>query len=308
MQYQKNVWYVAALSAEISRDIKRRPILGDFIAFYRLGDGSPVALRDRCPHRFAPLSRGSLVGDDVECRYHGLRFDASGKCALNPHGKIIPPHMVVRAYPVVERHGFVWIWPGDPALAEPKLIPDLSYMELTNEARTGYNYMEANYRYDILVDNLLDLSHADYLHDGTFSHGPFERGETTVRQANDDVIVRRVQYDGPALPGYPDSNARIDAEYITHWRPGQVMTFETRLVPVGHPFSEASVTRFCHIATPALTDKTHYFVNIEMEGKELMDLRPAILPTDVGSLHVRRVMKALIEREGGSATGASVGQ
>src|SRR5262249_47489181 len=82
-----------------------------------------VAQENRCCHRLAPLSRGRKEGDDLRCMYHGLKFAPSGKCIEIPQQDIIPSTAVVRSYPVVEQDCWVWIWMGDPALAERALIP-----------------------------------------------------------------------------------------------------------------------------------------------------------------------------------------
>ncbi len=107
--YLMNTWYVAALSSEIdSKALFTRRILDMGILFYRKGDGEVVALRDRCPHRFLPLSNGTRKGDDIVCHYHGLQFDSAGHCTLNPHGNgRIRDGSLVHTFPVVERNGFV---------------------------------------------------------------------------------------------------------------------------------------------------------------------------------------------------------
>jgi phenylpropionate dioxygenase-like ring-hydroxylating dioxygenase large terminal subunit len=76
----RNEWYVAAESAEVGRRPMDRTLLGHGVLLYRKLDGSPVALRNRCPHRSFPLSKGTLKGDDVVCGYHGLQFGSNGRC------------------------------------------------------------------------------------------------------------------------------------------------------------------------------------------------------------------------------------
>ena len=98
----------------------------------RRTDGSVAAITDRCPHRFAPLGLGTLHGDVVEWKYHGLRFAGSGICMFNPHG-IINPNMHVRHYPTVERHDLIWMGSANAASADS--VPALSYMEAPGGAR-----------------------------------------------------------------------------------------------------------------------------------------------------------------------------
>ena len=87
MNYPRNQWYVAAFDDELQPgQLLARTYLGENVVLFRAPDGTPKALHDRCPHRFAPLSAGKLVGDAIQCGYHGLTFDAGGACIRNPHG------------------------------------------------------------------------------------------------------------------------------------------------------------------------------------------------------------------------------
>src|SRR5260370_3840354 len=106
--YLMNAWYVAALSSEVGPvALFHRKILDTSVLLYRKEDGKPVALHDRCPHRFAPLHLGKRHGDEVACLYHALRFDCSGKCTQNPHGNgHIPQAAQVKAFPLIEKFGF----------------------------------------------------------------------------------------------------------------------------------------------------------------------------------------------------------
>jgi len=95
MPFLRNAWYVATWSRELSDQAAlQRTLLGESIALFRDSQGQPVALANQCPHRFAPFSGGKIRGDAIECPYHGLRFDRSGRCVHNPHGdgRIPPVH------------------------------------------------------------------------------------------------------------------------------------------------------------------------------------------------------------------------
>jgi vanillate O-demethylase monooxygenase subunit len=112
MSYLKNIWYVAALASEVGTTPIARTICGEPILLLRKGDGSCVAAGNRCPHRFAPLDRGTMVGDGiVQCPYHGLQFDGTtGRCVHNPHGDgKIPQAAAIPSYPLVEKHGLLWM-------------------------------------------------------------------------------------------------------------------------------------------------------------------------------------------------------
>ena len=127
MTYLRNAWYAAAWEDEVGRALFTRRILDEPILMYRKENGEAVALRDVCPHRFAPLNKGKLVGDRVQCGYHGLEFDGTGACVHNPHGNgRIPGTAKVAAYPAVERDGMIWIWMGEAELADPASSPTLA--------------------------------------------------------------------------------------------------------------------------------------------------------------------------------------
>jgi phenylpropionate dioxygenase-like ring-hydroxylating dioxygenase large terminal subunit len=164
-EYLKPAWYVAAWSNEVGREhLLERTIIERSLVLYRREDGTPVAIGNACAHRCAPLSMGRLVGDAVQCPYHGLQFGPSGQCVHNPHGDgRIPAKMMVPSYPAVERHKAIWVWMGNPAEADPATIPDFSCHEDTELAFVG-GMLEVHANYQLIVDNLMDLSHAATVH------------------------------------------------------------------------------------------------------------------------------------------------
>ncbi len=163
--YLLNTWYAAALATEVGADgLFTRRLLDTSVLIYRRQDGTAVAMQDRCPHRFVPLSMGKRSGDDVVCAYHGLKFDCTGQCNHNPHGTgHIPQAARVRTFPLVERYGFLWIWMGDEA-ADLALLPDFSPLSDGDPRGVGYTYMYRKANYELITDNVMDLSHIDHLH------------------------------------------------------------------------------------------------------------------------------------------------
>jgi vanillate O-demethylase monooxygenase subunit len=322
----RNVWYAAALPDEVSGGrLLARTIIGQPIVFYRRADDAPVAMADRCPHRFAPLSRGRLHGDTVQCGYHGLEFDADGGCARNPYGPRLDT-IRVEVFPVVERHGLVWIWLGERDGADPSRIPDLSPL-FSDGRRTRFQHFAADYRTDILVDNLLDLTHVPYLHP-TYAAAPDtgarEPSRSTVSECASGVVVENVDRQRVS----PPAGSGADPTYVvttTKWYPGNVMPFEVEL-------GSAFRTTFTHICTPATESSTHYIfshtreanddeaddqafaieqrrvvveedspmlaaIDERMQGLPLVEMRPVMLPTDKAALRVRRVLDELVESE-----------
>ena len=123
----KNTWYIAAFEDELKEPMVARRLLDKPVVMFRTAGGEVTALDDVCPHRLMPLSCGKRVGDALQCGYHGMKFAASGQCIEVPGQTQIPPAASVTRYPTVARHGYVWIWFGDPALADPALIVDLHW-------------------------------------------------------------------------------------------------------------------------------------------------------------------------------------
>ena len=159
-----NAWYVAAWSHEIGkREPLSRTVCDNKIVLWRKADGTLAALEDACWHRLLPLSMGWLEGEEIVCRYHGLAFDGAGTCTRVPSMDTGNTAAKVRAYPALERHRFVWVWPGDPALADPALVPDLHWNDDPEWAGDGKT-MFAKCDYRLFVDNLMDLTHESFVH------------------------------------------------------------------------------------------------------------------------------------------------
>ncbi|HEX4829002.1 MAG TPA: Rieske 2Fe-2S domain-containing protein, partial [Xanthobacteraceae bacterium] len=148
MTFLRNSWYACAWSSEVGAGaLLARTILGEPVICFRDTEGRPVVLEDRCCHRQMPLSKGWLENGTIRCGYHGMRFDGAGKCVEIPGQPNIPPRAKVRAYPTVERYRWIWIWPGDAALADPALIPD--FFEPNDSpawsVSCGTSYVRCNY-------------------------------------------------------------------------------------------------------------------------------------------------------------------
>ncbi|CAN1511465.1 HcaE Phenylpropionate dioxygenase and related ring-hydroxylating dioxygenases, large terminal subunit [Rhabdaerophilaceae bacterium] len=181
-----NAWYAAAYDVEVNRALLARTICDQHVVLYRRQDGVAVALADACWHRLVPLSRGRLKGDEVVCSYHGLVFNAEGRCTFMPSQETINPSACVKSYPLVERHRFLWIWPGDPALANPDLIPDMHWNQHPQWAGDGRT-IKVKCDYRLVLDNLMDLTHETFVHGSSIGNdavaeAPFEttHGEKTV--------------------------------------------------------------------------------------------------------------------------------
>ena len=167
--YLRNAWYCAAWSDALGDNgVLGLTILKEPVVLYRQGNGEVVALEDRCAHRFAPLSMGHVVGGNrIQCPYHGLEYDKTGACVLQPHGnKNIPSRARVKSYPVIEKHKAIWVWMGDKP-ADPAKVPDFSVMDNVPELHTTkLDKIMVKANVELVIDNLLDLSHTSFLHAG----------------------------------------------------------------------------------------------------------------------------------------------
>ena len=161
-----NAWYASADDVELGRSLLARTICKQKLVPYSREDGSPAALEDACWHRLLPLSMGRLEGDEVVCSYHGLVFNAAGRCTHMPSQETLNSLACVRSYPVRQKHRFVWVWPADPALADEAGIPDLHWND--DPAWTGDGRMigvKCDYR--LVIDKLMDLTHETFVHGGS---------------------------------------------------------------------------------------------------------------------------------------------
>ncbi len=282
MTFLKNAWYAAAYDSDISHSIFGRSILDTPLVFYRCEDGTPVALLDECPHRFAPLSDGRLVANNVQCPYHGLEFDRTGRCVLNPHPPgNIPLRMAVRTFPLIERHGLVWIWMGEPEKADPGLIPDFAYLEETDRWRTVRSYFHLPFGADLMFDNLMDLSHAEYLHRGTVSQGYNERSDPkmTVDEVDGNgVRVRWVLSNYKAtevVKGMNSSSPVVEHHRETSWWPPGVVKVYLYSLPAGSSREQVPMRINAHLVTPETSTSSHDFSfwsrDFDMEGVQNTD-------------------------------------
>ncbi|MBO9604103.1 MAG: aromatic ring-hydroxylating dioxygenase subunit alpha [Novosphingobium sp.] len=291
--YLKNCWYVAAFTDEVTRTPLARKLLDIPMVFYRKEDGTPVALVDRCPHRFAPLSIGRLVGDDIECGYHGLRFDCAGKCVSNPHnaGKALSA-ADIESFTLFERYGFVWIWPGEAALADTATIPHFPYLEDDSTWRVLRGHLEVKGNYQLVSDNLLDLTHAPYLHPGFKMPGVTPEQQLAATTTSVEKTDRSVHY-YRHRNGLPPNQATIDlfgfpaepaiSRTHMHWYPPALIDFDNGTYFEG----QAEMDGFCfpqaHCMTPETEITCHYFFaaarNLKIDDPAIDDALRGVLNT-----------------------------
>lgn len=193
-----NAWYVVAGVEEVGEALLARRVCDIPVVLYRTAAGETVALFDRCPHRWMPLSLGNRIGDEIQCVYHGARYAANGQCTRVPSQDRVPAGLGVRRYPTVERFPFVWIWMGDAEKADPSLVPDCGRIKPHWVQHFNFCYpIEADHL--LMLENLMDTSHPTFLHPGEFDDGQLAGAPCRVETGPN--LVRLIRDVGTLVPG-----------------------------------------------------------------------------------------------------------
>lgn len=214
MAYLRNCWYMACWTSELGDGaMLPRQIAGERVVVCRGADGVAFALKDRCSHRFAPLSKGRLEDGGLRCMYHGLKFSPEGQCVAIPGQDKIPQNSGVQAFSLSEAGGWIWIWLGAPEAADPALIPEHVALDDSDWA-IRHGVIEYSADYMLVNDNLLDFSHLSYVHAASFGAGA-GWAETRPEIVSLPRGVRIERW----LESQPRSNSRPDitATTIDHW-------------------------------------------------------------------------------------------
>jgi phenylpropionate dioxygenase-like ring-hydroxylating dioxygenase large terminal subunit len=269
----RNCWYVIAWDHEIpaadSPALFSRKVLNESILVYRTHSGAIVALANRCVHRHAPLSKGLREGDSVRCGYHGLLFNAQGQCTHVPGMDTAPAKACVKTYSVAVKNKWVFVWMGDPALADVNQLPDNFSCDHPDWVNLP-GYMHYDTPYLLIADNLLDFSHLSYVHAKTLG------GTTAIaqarpviekidRQGQRGVKVSRFVQNVEASPFYRKFRAfdtPLDRWFIYDFLFPSTLLMQSGGRPVGDApddNSRAVLLHSCQTLTPETDTSTHYF-------------------------------------------------
>lgn len=338
MTFLQNTWYIIGWRNELApHSFVHRTIADEPILVYQKTDGELAAIADRCPHRFVPLHLGKQVGDTIQCGYHGLCFGADGHCVSTPVKAVpVPKAARVKSYPVASRHGAIWVWLGEAALADPDSIPAFDFLD--DPARgTVRGHMRTDAGYLLVMDNLCDLSHVQFVHEAFQASEVFADLRCEVRQEGNTVTTQltlpagRVPY--AFASGVPDPEALLDVVTEVRWDPPSAVKLSARAYAPGERGTPIFDVQSAHLIAPE-TDKTcHYFycnsrdfsvgdplvdakirewqqIGFNEQDKpmleaqqrnlgdhDVMDLQPVLLPTDAGAVRMRRVLNSLIDAE-----------
>lgn len=348
MDFLRNAWYVAAWSSEVTRQLFSRTIIGDPVLLYRSEAGAAIAISDRCAHRFAPLHMGKLIGDVVECGYHGLRYDCRGVCVSNPHGDgKIPKAAHIKSYPAVEKHGLIWLWMGSADKADESTIPDFSCLVDSERFATvgGTISMAANY--ELITDNLMDLTHVEYLHEGILGSDAIKRGVQEVIEDGETLHSNRWCPDGLAPPAWDamfgNFGKPVDHWLNMRWNAPASMLLDVGITPAGQSRDQGIWVYGTDILTPESESKTHYFWGVSraydldnpaageaweaaihaafagqdkpmveaqqkmIGSRDFWSLKPVLLATDSGAVRARRRLAEMMQAEAKGGRDAIVG-
>lgn len=200
--FVRNAWYAAAWEREVRDGPLGVRVAGESVAIWRLTDGTYGAVHDACPHRKLPLSMGRVQGDVLECGYHGMRFDCNGACVAAPTNGTVPPNADVATHPVVARYGLLWLWLGDPALADPADIFEVHHWGEPGWGCTEGDDMVVQCHHLLIADNLLDPSHVAWVHPGSFAGAGTDDTPMQTTIGDRGVTVWRWLLNTPAPPFY----------------------------------------------------------------------------------------------------------
>lgn len=267
-----NAWYVAAWDHEVIRKPMARRIANRPLALYRTEDGRAVALADACWHRLAPLSMGKVVGrDEIQCPYHGIRYNSAGRCTSMPAQESINPSATVPSFPVVERYRFVWIWLGDPTKADPDLVPDMHQMDSPDWAGDGETiYAPCNYQ--LVLDNLMDLTHEEFVHASSIGQDELSESDFVVTHDSQTVTVSRWMLDIDAPPfwlknmrdKFPGFEDRVDRWQIIRFEAPSTIRIDVGVAKAGTGAPEGDRSQgvngyVMNTISPETDRSCHYF-------------------------------------------------
>ena len=242
----------------MTRQPLARLLLNEPVVLYRREDGAAVALEDRCCHRHLPLSMGRLEGDELRCGYHGLRFAPDGRCTEIPGQASVPPQARVRAYPLIERYQWLWIWMGAPERADAALIPNWWWADHREWAYTQPEQIYVKCNYQLIADNVLDVTHLAYVHSSSIGASSITEFPATVEREERLVRLTRWIRDRAPPPlykragGFPDNVDRwqivehVPPSYSVNFAGCQDATRRIDLMALSAP-------------TPETERSTHYF-------------------------------------------------
>jgi phenylpropionate dioxygenase-like ring-hydroxylating dioxygenase large terminal subunit len=326
MTFLRNQWYVAARSDEVGARPLGRMICNEAVVLYRGANGAVAALEDRCAHRMAPLSLGEVVGDEIQCNYHGVRFQGDGACTLIPSQKDlpIPRGFCVKSYPVHEAAALIFVWVGEAAKADPSLIPEWTARNTDTGWTAVHGYHHVKGHYQLVLDNLLDLSHVTYTHKTTLAGPGIDDTPMEVTIDGDVVRTQRVIRNVDPAPIHRATKGltgKIDRWQLSAFHAPIYILVTLGAEPAGTTETlQVPSHLVINSATPETETTTHYFwsvtrcirtddVELSKKFKELtqiaFDEDAAIIEAQQGMMNLAPPGAALVNFRGDNAGAAA---
>lgn len=258
--FVKNAWYVVAWSEDIGREPMKRTVLGEDVVLYRTQDGTPIALADRCAHRAYPLSAGRLVGDNIQCGYHGFEYNCEGVCVRVPGQDRIPQRALVQTFPLVEAHRWVWIWLGEPDVAKEAPVPDTHWMTDPAWDRVTHTVL-FECGADLIHDNLLDLTHEAFLHQSSIGDEAVYENGITVEVDGCRVSVDRFMPSCHPSPLFEKATGLtlVDRWHTTDFQMPSIHTIHAGVVDPGGKREDGHLLEVLNAITPVTETTAYYF-------------------------------------------------
>jgi vanillate O-demethylase monooxygenase subunit len=260
VRFPRNQWYVLARTEELGEAPLARTILGQPVVLFRDETGTPSALEDRCLHRSMPLSMARLRGGRLQCRYHGLTYDGGGNVTDIPWQVGVPAGRKARSYPLVHGRHLIWMWPGDPDHADPALLPDIGWLE-DPEWHTVGGLLYARARAQLLNENLTDLSHVSYLHEGSIGTEDVARIPIEVEVEGRTLKVYRPMPDVECPPFFSKVmgiSGRIARDSVAEFVPPSYHISHVGARPLEPADAPTRRHRAVHCITPETETTAHY--------------------------------------------------
>jgi len=335
--YPLNCWYLTARSEQITTGLTAVRIAGQSVVIVRSAAGGVHALADRGAHRPFPLSLGSVRDDHIVSGLDGWVYNLDGHCVHVPSQTLIPLDAQVRAYPVVDDGAFVWIWPGDPRMAERRRPPALGWLRHAEWTSCG-DELDVDANHLLLLEMFADVTHVPYVDPSVappvLSSGPTPPLEVEISETSVSFIRR---FPAATLPAWHSAAIGVSPDAaFTHREFGTLVSpavwtddwevqdgdtrYSLRFVQAVTPIDERSsrltwrVSRNFNLADPAVTASlarafSDYYTHVAaaceaMQGCLDVD-GPGIdvdVSADVAALHVRKILRAQVHEESGRGT------
>ncbi|WP_170800823.1 aromatic ring-hydroxylating dioxygenase subunit alpha [Stutzerimonas stutzeri] len=270
-------WYVAAMGWELKDKPVGRTLLNKSVVLFRTAGGQVAALENRCCHRALPLSDGTVEANGLRCGYHGLLFDGEGRCIEIPGQAKIPSKAIVPAWPVQERDQIVWIWFGSEAHPEPTHEPPAYDVHSSGQYLFDGDVFHYNAPWQLIHDNLMDLSHLGYVHLKTIGGNASIHMNAHMKVEQEGDTVRVIRHMPGSVPPPTYTAAYPFKDKIDRWQEIEFFFNHLRIwtgaVDEGtdsldDPARGGFHMRGFHGITPETESTCHYFWSMATNPKQ----------------------------------------